>query len=157
AYVTNRQIYLPPDYTAFTPPPAGGSYSDPVFGTAIKRLSDAMHAVDAGRGVGVVTTIGTEYSTMSPFNSDNTRLLLVHFSYFALYDGAGNFLRNLVEYGINASSEPRWSRTDPNVFYYVAGNQIRAFNVGTLVAMVIHTFGEYTRVSGMWESDISFD
>jgi len=67
----------------------GCGYTDAVFQTAIKRVSDAMHTADAARG-GAVTLIAQEYSTMSPFNMDNTRLLLQHFSYFALYDGAGN-------------------------------------------------------------------
>lgn len=156
AYVTDGAIHLPSGYTTFSPPSVGGSYTDAVFGTAIKRLSDSMHTPDIARG-GVVTTIENEYSTMSAFNSDSTRLLIQHFSYFALYDGNGNFIRNLLQYGISASTEPRWSRTDPYVFYYVAGNQLRAFNVGTLTISVVRTFSEYTRIRGEGESDIAFD
>src|SRR4051812_3904449 len=85
AYVSNTTVLAPPDYSTFQPPAKGGSYTDPVFGTAIKRISNAMTTKDAGSG-GSVTTIGPEYSTMSPFNMDNTRLLIQHFSYFALYD-----------------------------------------------------------------------
>jgi hypothetical protein len=155
AYVTDRIIYLPPDYTTFRPPSAGGSYIDPVFGTAIKRISDAMQTPSVTGSV--VTTIENEYSTMSAFNSDSTRLLLSHSSYFALYDGDGNFIRDLYPYGIAASSEPRWSRTDPNVFYYVSGNQLRHFNVGTNASAMVHTFTEYTTISGKGESDICFD
>ena len=58
---------------------------------------------------------------MSPFNSDNSKILLVHQSYFALYDGTGAYLRDL-PLEINASSEPRWSRTDTTTLYYVRGN-----------------------------------
>ena len=42
ADVTDTAVYAPPSYTTFTPPAAGGSYTDPVFGTAIKRLSNSM-------------------------------------------------------------------------------------------------------------------
>src|SRR5256885_9239341 len=156
AYTTNTTVYMPSNYTTFQPPAAGGSYTDAVFGTAVKRISDAMHTTDVGRG-GPVTLISQEYSSMSPFNMDNTRLLLQHFSYFAVYDGAGNFLKDLYLYGTPASSEPRWSRKDPNVFYYVSGNQFKSFNVGTMTSTVVHTFSEYTKISGKGESDISED
>src|SRR6185503_12578619 len=81
AYTTATSIYTPANYTTFQPPASGGSYTDSVFGTAIKRISDSMHTTDVGRG-GPVTLIAQEYSSMSPFNMDNTRLLLQHFSYF---------------------------------------------------------------------------
>src|SRR5690242_9367860 len=116
AQTTDTNVYAPPAYLTFLPPDAGGSYIDPVFGSGIKRLTNAMTMPDAARGSGVVTAITPEYSTMTPFNLDNTRLLLTHFSYFGLYDGAGNFLMNL-PFEVNTSSEPRWSRSDPNVFY----------------------------------------
>ena len=156
AYTTDTNIYAPPAYLTFLPPDAGGSYIDPVFGSGIKRLTNAMTVPDDARGSGVVTAITPEYSTMTPFNQDNTRLLLTHFSYFGLYDGAGNFLRNL-PFEVNTSSEPRWSRTDPNVFYFVSGNKLKQYNIGTSSSTVVHTFTEYTRISGEGESDICFD
>ena len=45
-----------------------------------------------------------------------TRLVLQHYSYFALYDGAGNYLRDF-PFEVHASSQPRWSRTEPAVLY----------------------------------------
>jgi len=113
----------------------------------------SMTGADSGR---TLATISPEYSTMSPFNSDNTRLLLLHLSYFGLYDGAGNFLKDL-PLEINASSQPRWSRKDPNILYYVRGNQLKQYNVGTNQISVVRAFSEYTSVSGNGESDISFD
>ena len=53
--------YSPTEYTSFQPPAKGGSYTDPVFGTAIKRVSDSMHTADIGRG-GVVSLISTAHS-----------------------------------------------------------------------------------------------
>src|SRR5262245_29363431 len=46
AYTTDTTVYAPPDYLTFQPPDAGGSYTDPVFGTAIKRLTNSMTATD---------------------------------------------------------------------------------------------------------------
>src|SRR5438093_12836364 len=86
AYTTDTNVYPPPNYSGFQPPAVNGSYIDPVFGTAIKRLSDAMNMKRADTG-GTLTNVSPEYSKMSPFNQDNTKLILAHFSYFGLYDG----------------------------------------------------------------------
>jgi hypothetical protein len=156
AYVTDKSVYMP-DYQSAQPPAVGAeiSYLPGLF-TAVKRITDSMHTPDAASGAPSVVTITTEYSTMTAFNEDNTRLILIHLSYFALYDGAGNFLNNL-PFEINASAEPRWSRRDPNVLYYLRGNQIKQYNVATNTASVVHTFDEYSAVSGKGKSDISFD
>jgi hypothetical protein len=154
---TDTSISTPANYTTSQPPAAGESYGDSVFGSNIKRLTDSTHTFDAAFGDGrMVNTIGTEYSTMTPFNQDNTRLLLEYLSYFALHDGEGNFLGNL-PFQINSSSEPRWSRKDPNVLYYRLGNQLKQYNVATKTMSVVHTFSEYSGISGLFESDICFD
>src|SRR5262245_23146843 len=67
ASTTDNSVDAPPAYTSFQPPSAGGSYTDPVFGTAIKRLTNSMNMTRADNG-GALTTIAPEYSTMSPFN-----------------------------------------------------------------------------------------
>jgi len=153
----DTNVYTPADYTTSQPPAAGQSYGDSVFGSNIKRLTDSTHTLDAAFGDGrMVNTIGTEYSTMTPFNRDNTRLLLEYLSYFALHDGSGNFLANL-PFEINSSSEPRWSRKDPNILYYRLGNQLKQYNVATTARSVVHTFSEYSAISGLFESDICFD
>lgn len=156
AYLTDSNVYAPPDYFTWLPPDAGGRYTGPVFGTTIKRLSRALSTPDAAFGSGNLTFIMNEYSTMSPFNADNSRLLLLHGSYFALYDGSGNYVRDL-PFEINSMSEPRWSRRDPNVLYYVRGNELKQYNAATGVSSVVHTFSEYTTVYGAGESDICFD
>src|SRR5262245_43658760 len=158
AYNTSSTtLLIPPDYTTFQPPAKGGSYTDPVFGTAIKRISDAMHTTNAATG-GTVGMISHEYASMSPFNIDNTRLLLGHSSYFALYDGAGNFLRNLWPNPcLVGASEPRWSKSDPDVLFYIVGNKLMKYNVATSINSTLHTFNEYSAISGKGESDISDD
>jgi hypothetical protein len=148
------QVEPPPGYYTFQPPPAGGTYVDPVFGTTIKRISDARNTPNAADG-GNLHSITHEYATMSPFNRDNTRLLLEHQSYFALYDGEGNFVRNLLQVG--TPSEPRWSRGDSDVLYYVYGNELRQLNVETGTIWVVRSFPEYSSISGKGESDICFD
>lgn len=136
-------------------PEVGSVYSDPAYKTSVVRISNATATprIDDNGNLPLVTQ---EYSTMSPFNSDNSRLLLTHYSYFGLYDGEGKFIRDL-PLEINASSQPRWSRTDPDVFYYIRDNQLKRFDISTDTGKKVHTFGEYTTISGHGESDISYD
>ena len=105
---------------------------------------------------GKLAWIVNEYSTASPFNNDNSRLILVHQSYFGLYDGNGNFLGNL-PLEINSSSEPRWSRKDNSTLYYHRGNQLKSYDVSTGSTAVVHTFSEYSSIAGNGEMDISQD
>ncbi|PYV07810.1 MAG: hypothetical protein DMG07_27530 [Acidobacteria bacterium] len=155
ASTSDSNVYAPPDYYTMLPPLDGGSYTDPVFGTSIKRITNARAAISADSGT-TLPWIEQEYSTMSPFNPNNTLLLLIHVSYFALYDGSGHFLRDLPR-EVNASSQPRWSRRVPYIFYYIRGNELRQYNVFTSAISVVHTFSEYSSIDGKGESDISFD
>jgi hypothetical protein len=152
---STRGVVIPPHYDTFQPPPVHNSYVDPVFGTKVTRISNALATPNAA-GSGYLTWISDEYSTMSPFNSDNSKILLVHQSYFGLYDGTGFYIRDL-PLEISASSEPRWSRRDNHTLYYVHNNQLKTYDISTGVSFIVHTFSEYSAISGMGQSDISFD
>jgi hypothetical protein len=155
AVVVGDGPMAPSSYDAFAPPPAGSTYTDPVFGTQIQRLSDALQTPNNADG-GNLTFAMNEYSTMTAFNRDSSRFLLQHDSYFALYDAQGSYLRDL-PWAIHASSEPRWSRSDAQVLYFLNGNQLKRYHVGQGATAVVHTFGEYGRISGNGESDLCFD
>lgn len=62
---------------------------------------------------------------------------------------------------INASSEPRWSRSNPNVIYYRYNAQLKQYDIGTRTKSVVRDFSgdpyHYSVISGYGESDISFD
>jgi hypothetical protein len=153
AHTTDEAVVRPVTYDVLVPPAVGESYLDPAFGTAIRRISDARHQPDAYNARNL-DFIAHEYSTMSPFNQDDSRLLLVHQSYFALYDGEGRYLRDLP---IPATSEPRWSRTDPNVLYDVFRNEIWRWDAAADAWTRVRAFAEYSTVHGRGESDICFD
>jgi hypothetical protein len=155
AYVTDQTLYPPINYATFRPPEAGRSYIDPTFGTVITRLTDARHTPNAADS-GNLPLINNEYSTMSPWSEDNTHLLLVHHSYFALYDGQGRYVKDL-PFDVNSSSQPRWSRRSPDLFYYISGNTLRSYDVAGDARGVVRVFGEYESISGLGESDISED
>ena len=94
AAINDSNVYLPLGYRTMQPPASGSAYTDQAFGTNIKRITNALSTNNADIG-GKLAWIVNEYSTASPFNNDNSRLILVHQSYFGLYDGNGNFLGNL--------------------------------------------------------------
>ncbi len=154
--VLDSSVRVPPAYDSFLPPAVGGSYADPVFSSSIKRLSSATTQFDEAMGTGYIPLVSPEYSTMTPFNQDNSRLLLQHFSYFGLYDPKRGFIKNL-PFDVSASSEPRWSRTEPSILYFHSGNALKRLNVSTNAITVLHVFSEYADISGAGESDICFD
>ena len=149
----NKRTYIPTSYADWTAPALGSSYIDPAFGTKITRLSDGMAQFNC--------PVHHEYATMSPFNKNNTRLLL-------LADGKGFYIADLqgkvivspADLGVIASSEPRWSATDPDVFYYhdYQSNQLRKYDLKTRRSGVVHTFTQFREINfGGGESDISED
>jgi len=148
-------VELPTNYNSFQPPGVGGSYVDPVFGSTVTRISNAMGTANADGG-GYLTWITDEYPTMTPFNSDNSKIILVHQSYFGLYEGTGSYIRDL-PLEITSSSEPRWSRANNHTIYYVHGNQFKTYDISSDATNIVHTFSEYSAISGMGESDISYD
>lgn len=108
--------------------------------------------------------VGTEYGSVCPFNQDNSRILLIKQDHFGLYDGQGQFLRDLP---IGASQEPRWSRQNPNMVYFVGvdssdntgfPNALLSMDVSIpSIVKVVREFKEYIAISGKGESDISRD
>jgi hypothetical protein len=153
--LTATGIELAPEYDSLAPPLVGGTYVDSPFGSTIKRVSNALGTPNADGG-GYLTWIENEYSTMSAFNSNNSNFILVHQSYFALYDGSGFYMHDL-PLEINSSSEPRWSRKDNVTLYYHSGNMLKSYNISTGAIAVVHTFSEYSSISGNGEMDISYD
>lgn len=97
---------------------------------------------------------GNEYGSVCSFNCDNTRILLIKVDKFVVMDGAGNYL---FATAVDASAEPRWSRTEPHIFYAIRGNQLWRHDISRSDAAVIHTFSEYAAISGKGEGDLSED
>lgn len=105
--------------------------------------------------------VGTEVSTVSPFNSNNSQLILLGsnpgsvLDHFILCDGDGVFEKDLP---IAAWQEPRWSRTEPERLYFIEGNALVSLKVGMPgTVFTEHVFPEYSTIWGHGESDISLD
>lgn len=124
-----------------TPPPAPPTAPAP---TAPKQITKANPD-----GYCVV-----EYASICPFNSDNSALLLIHEQgFFGLYYGTGQFYQIVPE--INSSSRPRWHRTDPNLFTFFSGTQLKEFDIRTNQSRILHTFAGKADDGG--EADLSED
>jgi len=124
------------------------------------RLTQASTLRDNANGSRWLPNVQVEYSSVCPFNCDATRLLLLHFSYFALYDGSGKYLFDCTENGrfeVNASSRPRWSTRHPEIFYYLKQNQIKAYNTLSRTSILVKTFSEYQTIDDGGEADFGID
>jgi hypothetical protein len=154
-YLTDTASHAPSAYDSFVPPAKNQTYTDAVFGTQIRRLSNSLVTPNAADG-GALTYVMDEYSTVSAFNQDRSLLLLQHDSYFGLYDGQGGYLGDL-PFAVHAGSQPRWSRTDPHVLYFLNDNRVRKIDVLSGAITTLRTFSEYGSISGNGESDICFD
>src|ERR1700704_3333755 len=86
------------------------------------------------------TWLGTEVSTARAINCDNTFVLLVNNDHFKLYNIEKDSLQDL---NIAASWEPRWFRDSPNLFYYIAGNELLIYNIIKGPEILVHKFNEY--------------
>lgn len=143
--LTDTDIHTPPEYGTLAVPAAGGTYVDPVFGTTIKRLTDATARPPDG-----ITPV---YSKTAAYSLDNKWLLLFTTTtgMWQLYDTDGNWVRELSGFG-----EYGWSRLDEDVFYYPLSNQVRTYNAATNQHATHYTFGQYGSITfGKGESDLS--
>jgi hypothetical protein len=154
-------VHIPPNYTTFTPPAKGGSYTDPAFGCVVHRLTDMVNDNPEGNGTSDPPT--HYYNTVSPLNSNDTYVLLrgSDSGNFYVVDMSGNKIIDQAHMPCYRSSQPLWAYSDPNSFYYAGcDNVLREFtitgtNTGNIT--VVHTFSEYSNVTNPDASDISED
>jgi len=125
-------VHVPVNYDTFTPPAVGGSYNDQESGCKVTRITDAVALfVDDGTR--------TDPTSRSHFNSDNSRLMLLGEDGHFVVDQHGNVTRSAADLGTEVRA-PIWSRTNPDVIYYVtdlqpsnpsATNYVKTMNVKT--------------------------
>jgi Tol biopolymer transport system component len=75
--------------------------------------------------------------------------------HFQLYDGEGKFIADLPM--VAASSEPRWSRRSPDIFFFHLGTTLFSYDVESEALFPHRVFSEYSEIRGNGESDISAD
>jgi hypothetical protein len=118
--------------------------TDPVFGTKVTRISD-----ESTFGGSANHRLQHLYSKTQPWNSDMT-LIQMHSARVIL--DAKTYQVIKIQSG---KKEAKWSTVDPNILYYVSGNQFRKLNVRTDADTVLHTFAEGNISIGDYEGNIS--
>lgn len=161
--------HVPTDWATFVPPAKGQSYVDPTFGCTVTRVTDSSSEVWGGS---YYLPVGMGYSTVSPFNANDSYLMLGdgwgrHF----ITDLQGNILvpiANMPDCGNSASCTPSdssndtwfyWDATNPVVFYYTEGNSMMKGVVSgsTVTTSSVHQFTEYQAINFIDKTDLSQD
>jgi len=126
--------------------------------TPAVKLTDALNTPDASRDGKVnLVSIVPRYPSIFGFNLDSSSLLLHHGGYYAVYDGAGKYLRDLPFEVAGTNANPVWSRSAKDVLYFISGNSVKACNSVTRVITLVKQFSEYTSLFSFGEADISDD
>jgi hypothetical protein len=152
-FVMGINSYVPSD-TAM--PQKGTTFTDPDFHTQIVRITDKS---DGYSGAG----IENEYARVDPENSDGTYIILRgNDGEWYLYDAATFQMKKLLA-GITGGEEPepRWDASNPKIFYYLYGTELRSYNIDTDASTTIHDFKEefpsVAYISTKSEGDASLD
>jgi Abnormal spindle-like microcephaly-assoc'd, ASPM-SPD-2-Hydin/Protein of unknown function (DUF1573) len=167
-------IEVPSDWSTFVPPAKGQSYVDSSFGCTVTRITDVSSEdwEPACNGSGCYMPLNMGYATVSPFNADDTYLMLANGwnSHFVV-DLRGNIVvpianmpdcNNSSYCNLDNSSNDGWfywDATDPAVFYYTSGNSMMKGTIsGSKVSTtVVHQFMEYAAIDFFDKTDLSED
>ncbi len=143
--LNDTNVYTPPNYDTFTPPAKGQSYTDPVFGCTITRVTDAV----------------------APFNADDTYLFVLN-GYTGgsptIVDLSGNTVVSPSNMpGFNSAVGLVWDLTNPKVFYYTSGQALIKGTISgtppnaTVASITLATFSQYSSVVIPDDIDLSSD
>lgn len=145
------RISLPLEYNSFAPSPWGVTFTDLYYGTKIYRISDALSQFN--------DPVHHEYSTMSPFNKNNTLVLLIqNTNGFYVADRFGQVIHSTDVVRIGGQDEPRWSTRFADIFYYHRGNELLQFDTSSGTSKVLRTFTQFSSINfGGGEGDVSED
>lgn len=145
------KVHLPPAYNSFLPAPFGSTFTDLAYGTKIYRMTDGIAQFN--------DSAHHEYSTMSPFNKNNTLVLLLNDKFgFYVTDRFGEIIYSTDVLGVGGNDEPRWSSRFTDTFYYHIGNQLMLFDTSIGAARKLRTFTQFNSITfGGGEGDISED
>jgi len=140
-YAKNRfspEILTPPDYKTFRPPPAGQTFTCPVFGTEIHVLTD-HHSVVGWNGERSNFSIDDKHFVVGVKPGPDKKSL-VH-----LYDGrSGAFIKTIP---ITHFDSVRWGY-HPKILFHFKDRQVRGYNVETDEDTLIREFDEPVRLCG---------
>lgn len=120
----------------------GEAFTDPQFGTALRRVSDVKHD-----GRGSHNVIKTLYSTVSAWNADESYLIVYRTdggpARHELYDGKTyQYLRDLDDISPVDLEQVYWDTNDPDILYYAnrSYNNLYRYHVSSRQSELIRNF-----------------
>lgn len=116
-------------------PKKGVAFTDPDFHTLIVRITDPSDGYsDDG--------IQNEYATRDPENCNGSFVILrSNDGELYLYDTTTFQMKmHFVDIALGEEAEPKWDTSDPKIFYYVYGTELRSYNIDNNVSTTIHDF-----------------
>lgn len=153
--ISDYGVYPEPPPPAL--PPAGGTFTDPVFRTTILRVTDASY----GSGN------NTYYSYWPSLNKDNSRLYIFSgdresvFTFdpvnFRVSNRRPLFMATLPTGGYPGAEDAIWSGTDPDVMLCHEGMRLWAYNVATNTYRLIRDFTPQLGSGNLWQMSRSLD
>jgi hypothetical protein len=139
--------------TSVAKPARLAAYTDPVFGTTVRRVTD------------VAAQFGGEYakpaySTMPAWNADESYLIL-----YVVGDGHKLFHGKTYEFVRDLDISPAdlehvaWSGTDPDALYYPSGSALKLYRPSTNASTTVKTFSGSVSfggdpIYGDWNADL---
>lgn len=133
-------------------PTKGQVYIDPVFGTKVKRLTDA--AADGAAGYVCY------YPKLDPLNANESKVLFYRHTvgWWLVYDmNTGIYSRVTQIFNSQTDPQPRWHPTDPNKIRFFYANELREVNLNGGAVTTLATFAGYEFVTNHDEGNWSID
>ncbi len=151
-------VRVPPNWTTFTPPDAGTTYVDPVFGCTLKRLTNS--SLEETLPDGTHPSLMNYYSTFSPINATDTMLLVFsNNGAWRLKDTDGKTVVPAANMPPMNNGHPIWDAADGRVLYYTFQNALYSGTVSgnSVRGEALHIFGEYRGIVSPDAADLSQD
>ena len=122
--------------TTVAKPALGQVATDAEFGTKMRRITSVS-------GSGSSAAIVPMYSTISAWNADESKMILLNISSgnHELYDGKTyQFIRSLAEINPPDVEQVYWHTSDPDIFMYVDGKTFIKYHVAAAQMEKVTTF-----------------
>lgn len=138
-------------------PPARSTFTDPVFGTCVTRVTDRVHDLLGGDPS---AGLKNEYSRVQSYNADESRLLIrgIDASWY-VYDAQTLLVVRRLPF--DGSVDPRWDGSNPNYLYFHDGTRFLRCDIRsgdpTLVRDFATDFPGAAFVWTRWEGSPSAD
>jgi hypothetical protein len=118
-------------------PAKGVFFADSLYSADLCRMTDASDGY-SGNG------IQNEYARADAWNCDGTYCVLRGNDgvYYLYREGGFALVRSLGDVGTEQEMEPRWHESDPSLFYYLAGTQLRTYDLGDSSTALVHDFAD---------------